>query len=171
MTTICILMSSTHLSSNTMQQKTIHIWNSLTWLLPPHPVPVTNYNPQQQKKRNKLYLVGSSWIWHAKWISVGIIITCLSWMAHRLASSRRAHQVIFGRFLQCLDSVHLEAQVVCPLFLCYLLHQAHAKGHLQIRSSMLFWDQLYLVENHHPQPGTSRASSAHSLRTPCRGAS
>ena len=36
---------------------------------------------------------------------------------------QEAHHVIFSGLLQCLDGAHLEAQVICPLLLCYLVHQ------------------------------------------------
>ena len=54
-----------------------------------------------------------------------------------------ACHIILGNLLKCLDSMHLEMQVVCPCS-CTILHTRHAKCHLQMRSLVLLWYQCIL---------------------------
>ena len=60
-------------------------------------------------------------------------------------------QVVFGGLLQCLDRVHLEAQIVYSIGLCYLMHQVH-KGPPTDQELGTLLILTYLMESHCPQP-------------------
>jgi hypothetical protein len=47
----------------------------------------------------------------ASWMSFGIIVTRLAWIAHRLVSLKRANQIGLTRVLQSTNSCALEAQI------------------------------------------------------------
>ena len=46
------------------------------------------------------------------WMSSGMMVTRLAWMAHKLVSSKRGEEVEIGGLLQGQDGGSLEAQVV-----------------------------------------------------------
>ena len=125
------------------------IWNPLA-LLSPHPSTSDQLQPTTEKKKQTLLGL----------LSMGMACqTNIFWHYHytfsvngaQVGVLQEAHHKIFGSLLQYLDGIHLEMQVVCPLFLHYLMHQAYKR--------LLADDKLgapvvlpYLTESHHPQP-------------------
>ena len=56
-------------------------------------------------------------------------------------------QVVLGSLLHCLDSMHLEVQIVLPISLGYLIEQAH-EGSLTNEELSILLVLAYLMESH-----------------------
>ena len=63
---------------------------------------------------------------------------------------KQACQVVLGSLLQCLDSEHLEVQVICPIFLHDLIHQACKRplADEELGAPLIL---TFLMESYHPQ--------------------
>ena len=66
----------------------------------------------------------------ASWISLGIMVTRLEWMAQRLLSSNKSHQISLTGFLQCSNGRSLESvgMLLPKQFLYNFSHQSLETG-------------------------------------------
>ena len=82
---------------------------------------------------------------------LGIMVTHLACIAHKLASLQEVSQIVLSSLLQHQNCMHLEAQIVLPISLWYLPDQAH-KGPLTDEEFSTLLVLAYLMESHSPWP-------------------
>ena len=68
----------------------------------------------------------------------------------QVSIEKKEHQVVFASLLQCLDGTNLEVQVICPVCLGNLVHQA-CKRSLADEEFSAPLIPMYLIESHNPQ--------------------
>ena len=84
-----------------------------------------------------IFYVLSPWILLMSWISFGIIVTHLAWMAHKFVSSKSPTR--YTSHASC-SPIIAEAWILISEFVCHrILYTSLWKGHFLISSSVLFW--------------------------------
>ena len=94
-------------------------------------------------KRTRMLLKGASYdrspqIHLASWISFGMIVMCLAWMAHKLVSSNKLTR--YASAASCSARIAPLAKFSLPFMSWAISHTRFWKGSLLISNSVDFWN-------------------------------
>ena len=78
-------------------------------------------------------------MWHASWMSLGMMVTLLAWIAHKLGVFKESDQVCFAGFLESCEGADLNQRSILEAGM--ISHTRHWKGSCWMRRflSSLLW--------------------------------